>query len=85
MGFSSVSLTCFFTSISLVLLTWEAAAEGGVAWMWSSFFCLKQPGCLVLEDYFFLVFGTVLLGFFLYVRYQAVHQVLKVSHSAAGH
>lgn len=52
-----------------MLLTWEAAAEGGVALMWSSFFCLKQPGCLVLEDYFFLVFGTVLLGFFLYVRY----------------
>lgn len=47
-----------------MLLTWEAAAEGGVALMWSSFFCLKQPGCLVLEDYFFLVFGTVLLSFF---------------------
>lgn len=78
---SGLSLSYFFTSVPLMLLTWEAAAGGGVVLLWSgSFFCLKKLGCLALEVLYSSI-GT----FFKYVKYQAVHQAPKVSRFAAGH
>lgn len=61
-----------------MLLTWEAAAEGGVALMWSSFFCLKQPGCLVLEDYFFSSIWYCFIGVFF------VCEILSCASGAEG-